>query len=595
MSRPNTEAPRPAAAQVDILSSRLGRSLILRFLLVGVIPLAIFAAPLYYQTRSILGAGVRTTLISYSNHAKAQIFLVLDGARARLPQLVPTDGTRSDTPVLPFRRIAMLTREEMTGDSVNAPWPALNEVQRSMLQKGETIMTAPFPVDAAMTVALLARAPDGRFIAGILEPTELWRATQAANYGPHDVFIVLDDHGRVLVSSHQDVPIGMVLFQGRLPEASRLIGEDDLPELRSGLWVFSDFWLEGAFGGGRWGVVTMRNREAVTEPLLVLFQSLMVLLLAAFCIIVILSFREARELLLPIKQVAAEARRVAEGKWDRQIEFNRLDELGELVYSFNEMIRRLAETHDERVRLTREAIVGRMAAMIAHQINTPLAAIKSRLQMLRDDNPGAGAAHDVLAGQIDRIGEIIRTLLGFARLRSQSDTPARVGEIIRNVETLFRPSIEEHGIRCHVTSMADPPNVECAADDLQEILINLIENAREATLARLARRRGGDATERAEAPGIRIVTARDAETFILTVEDDGEGLENPERIFDPFYTTKTTGTGLGLAICRRIAESCGGSIQAENRPEGGARFTVRLPIKDANRSTNYVSSDTGFQ
>jgi PAS domain S-box-containing protein len=233
----------------------------------------------------------------------------------------------------------------------------------------------------------------------------------------------------------------------------------------------------------------------------------------------------------------------------------------------------LTESKQKEVRLQealRDAVVGKLAAMVAHQVNTPLAAMKTRLELLRDDvpdSPEAQAGIEVLMKQVDKVAQTIRALLGFVRQRSFAESPVCLQDVIASVVRLFDTVFRSKGIEVTLSLPSQNLMVQGNTSDLQEVFLNLLENQREALGA-----------------GSRVwVSARCSEGVVeVSVEDDGPGLgPDPERVFEPFYTTKVTGTGLGLPICRNICAACGGTIRAENRPPaegGGARFVVTLPL-----------------
>lgn len=226
------------------------------------------------------------------------------------------------------------------------------------------------------------------------------------------------------------------------------------------------------------------------------------------------------------------------------------------------MLDALAKSHHE-------ATLGRLAAIVAHQVNNPLAAMKAGISLLSQDVNGEPQNVEklrVVSDQVDRISRTVRTLLGFVRQRSVKHAAVDIGDVLKTVVGLFEGSLRSHGIHLEVTLMENIPPIRVNADDLQEIFVNLLENAREA----LSSGKCVFVSARAGLTGIEIC-----------VEDNGSGLgDNPERVFQPFHTTKTTGTGLGLTIVRRLCESYGGNIIAENKTEsegGGARFRIYLP------------------
>ena len=215
----------------------------------------------------------------------------------------------------------------------------------------------------------------------------------------------------------------------------------------------------------------------------------------------------------------------------------------------------------------REATLGRMAASIAHEINNPLFAIKTRLYTLKKtvtDRPETTEKLDLVMGQLDRIGRATRSMLGFFKQRAGSSKLFSCAEVIRAATDLFEPSLAAKGVRLIVDLPESLPGLSVSVDELQEVLINLLENERDVL--------GSDNDLYVSAQ------TRDHQIFIR-IEDNGPGLAvHPERLFEAFYTTKSTGTGLGLPIARRICESYGGKLTAENRKDGGARFEIILPL-----------------
>jgi CHASE2 domain-containing sensor protein/nitrogen-specific signal transduction histidine kinase len=215
----------------------------------------------------------------------------------------------------------------------------------------------------------------------------------------------------------------------------------------------------------------------------------------------------------------------------------------------------------------RNAILGRVAASVAHEINNPLFAIKTRLHTLKKtmaDRPDTIEKLDLVVGQLDRIGRATRSMLGFFKQRAAHSKLLSCAEVIRAATDLFDSSFSTKGVRVTLDLPHSLPGVAVSVDELQEVLINLLENERDAL--------GQD-------NDLYVSAQTRDHQIVIRIEDNGPGLgPDPERLFEAFYTTKSTGTGLGLTIARRICESYGGKLTAENRKEGGARFEIILPL-----------------
>jgi nitrogen-specific signal transduction histidine kinase/ActR/RegA family two-component response regulator len=215
--------------------------------------------------------------------------------------------------------------------------------------------------------------------------------------------------------------------------------------------------------------------------------------------------------------------------------------------------------------------IGQMAAGVAHEINNPLNAIVGMAELLCEDleDEGAKRMAEHIREQALRIGRITKNLLTFARPRPQEFAPVDINDVVREVVEMKSYQLRSNNIAV-VLNLTEPlPKVLGDKLQLQQVLLNLINNAEDAMSEQ-----GG---------GTLSITTEQAEGFVrLLVEDTGKGIP-PEllpHIFDPFFTTKPVGkgTGLGLAIVYGIVTGHGGRIWAENKPEGGAKFVVELPV-----------------
>lgn len=220
--------------------------------------------------------------------------------------------------------------------------------------------------------------------------------------------------------------------------------------------------------------------------------------------------------------------------------------------------------------------IGVLAAGVAHEVNTPLAVISSYSQMLAkqlaDDEKKAGML-DKIAKQTFRASEIVNSLLSFSRTATTSFQSTRMNAVVDETLLLIGPQLQKAKVHLDKNLADDLPTVRGNAGKLQQVLLNLFLNARDAMPA------GGT---------LNVETTFDANSVYVRITDSGQGIppEIAGRIFDPFYTTKVPGkgTGLGLSISYGIMREHGGIIEVSSRPGEGATFTLVIPSEQ--RQTN---------
>jgi two-component system NtrC family sensor kinase len=281
---------------------------------------------------------------------------------------------------------------------------------------------------------------------------------------------------------------------------------------------------------------------------------------------------------------------LAEGKAVTPVAVERRDELGRVAEAFNDMATQLAaarvklETETERAldleqhlrHAERLAIAGKLASGLAHEIGTPLNIISGRAEMLVETLPGHDPRRDELSGivdQIDRISAIIRSLLDTARRDKPEAQPVAISDVVLRLWPLMEHAARRHGVVIRSAVDSDTPKVLADGNQLQQVLLNLLMNAFEATppggrtmLTAVREDRGGRA-------GVAI-----------RVHDTGSGIaaEALAHIFEPFYSTKPAGqgTGLGLPISRDIVREHGGHLLVSKTGSDGTTVTVWLPAAE---------------
>jgi signal transduction histidine kinase/CheY-like chemotaxis protein len=238
-------------------------------------------------------------------------------------------------------------------------------------------------------------------------------------------------------------------------------------------------------------------------------------------------------------------------------------------------LQRLKETQAQLIQADKLKALGTLLSGMAHELNNPLSTIQLSVQLLKRQHTLPDPVRrrlDVVEEECERAARIIRELLVFARRRPPERRRVHLNEVARAALTLQAPEFDLHRIRV-IQELSAIPVISADAYQLQQVLLNLFSNA-------------VHAMKSAHGRGVLTVRSREeAGGIVLEVEDDGPGIapENIGRVFDPFFTTKGVGegTGLGLSLSIGIIEAHSATIQAENLPGAGARFTLRLPLGES--------------
>ena len=309
----------------------------------------------------------------------------------------------------------------------------------------------------------------------------------------------------------------------------------------------------------------------------------------------------------PVKSLHDGTEHLAAGDLGYQIDVHASDEMGELARSFNAMSRELESEHQQNAAWTRTleqrvdqktkelkrahehalhtekmASIGKMAAVLAHEINNPLSGILTYAKLLRKwtEREDSGQSRrkdisealDLIAAESRRCGDLVKNLLTFSRTTPMNLQPTNLNQVVERSLRLVQHQFDLAGV--HVDLQLDPdlPMVQCDGAQIEQVLLALVMNALDAmpqggNLWLSSRSSGQDGT-------VRII-----------VRDDGAGIP-PEilpRIFEPFLTTKETGrgVGLGLAISQSIFERHNGNIEVHSEVGKGTTFTLTLPCETA--------------
>jgi len=324
---------------------------------------------------------------------------------------------------------------------------------------------------------------------------------------------------------------------------------------------------EGGFG---WVIGFGVDETDIYAPVRTITKNLVRATVIVLLVSALITLAVARRTTRPIQELQRFTRQVALGDLDVQVPAGGHDELGDLARSFNRMTRELKENRQQLVRAEKDAAWREMARQVAHEIKNPLTPLRLSADLLerahKEGSPEFEAILHRTVGivrrQCDHMREIAKDFHAFAG-RHHDLQSVDVAAAIDEVLALHDAWARDAGIE--VVRSGDGGVVRADPDELRRAFINLVSNAFEAM---------------PDGGRFEVHVAHDKARVVIEMRDSGTGLseELQGRLFEPYFTTRSSGTGLGLAIVRRIVEDLGGEVTLQNRTPGpGTSACIRLP------------------
>jgi two-component system NtrC family sensor kinase len=352
--------------------------------------------------------------------------------------------------------------------------------------------------------------------------------------------------------------------------------------------------LETNFSTGTVDTVIRQNRIGT-----IVFGGLFIIVISVSLFIILYKFVSK-----PVSLLDEGMQKLAKGELDHVIEIHSQDEMGLLANTFNTMasdIKRYKENmenwtkaleeeiqkktseimkaHDQLINAEKLASLGRMAAGVAHELNSPLTGIVTfahlMLKRMPPENKQDAEDLQVIIEQAERCSKIIKGLLGFSRKTSAEKVFVNINTLTENTISMVRNQAKFHNIKFALNFDSSLPQIPTDPNQLQQVFINLLINAADAMNER------GQVTV---ATRVTSDTASGKRYVEIEFTDTGPGIpeEHLGRVFEPFFTTKPVGkgTGLGLAVSYGIIKKHGGNIFVRSELGRGASFFVRLPVEN---------------
>ena len=444
---------------------------------------------------------------------------------------------------------------------------------------GPTITLSPIGIDddflptAVVGIKLAQVGQNAGSLVGEISLEEMWRMVDRIRVG---------DQGYALVVAAN----GQLIAHGNANEKPRVargenLATQPLVRLVHGQRNASPASLEYANDAGvqmlgvaaplellGWTVMVEQPRSEAYAVADVLTRQLIFIIGLALLVTVSVGYFFGRSFIQPIFALMRGTHAVAAGRLDERVTITSRDEFKQLGDAFNSMADKLVELTEDVRKKERQAMFGRMAASLVHDLSHPVQNIGNSCKLIvrvYDDPEYRQTFTRTIDREIDTLKRVLDDLRNVARPAPVERFPLDVNRSVSDIVESMRSFAEESGIVLEPTFASEPVIIEGDVFALGRVYRNLITNAIQATQA------GGRVT---------VSTARDRDHVEVSVTDTGSGIpsERLNAIFDDFVTTKKRGLGLGLAITKRIVEQLGGTITVASEVGKGTTFTMRFPV-----------------
>jgi signal transduction histidine kinase len=422
------------------------------------------------------------------------------------------------------------------------------------------------------------------WLVGDFSLEEMWRMVDRIRIGEHGYAMVIAPDGsllahgdadkKALVAQARNVAANPLLAHlraagGGTPVSREYIDEDGRPTLGVAAAIPQLGWTV---------VVEQPTREAFATAT-ALQRQLVISISTALLVTIVVGYLFGRSFIRPILTLQRATRAVAAGQLDTRVDIARADELGDLEVSFNTMADRLVVLQEDIKKKERQAMFGRVAAGLIHDLSHPIQNIgNSTRLLLRDDvdQESRELFRKTIERELETLKRFMDDLRNLVKPKPVERFPMDINAAVAEIVDSMRGEGDRHRVAIEARYAPGPLTIEGDRFALGRVFRNLIVNAIQATQP------GGRVT---------ITTARTGDRVEVTVADTGSGIpvEQLRAIFEDFVTTKRRGLGLGLAISKRIVEQLDGTIAVESEVGRGTSFTLRFPARE-DRSASAAAS-----
>jgi signal transduction histidine kinase len=462
--------------------------------------------------------------------------------------------------------------------AIGSVWPAMTAWQRASLPGGTVLLQAPTRRGNDRPVVAIHAAISSQFTDGALgELVSLmdWGAVeQMLDAAGQDrrALLVVDPQGAIVAATRA--------FRDTLPGDLRLppewlqartggVTERAAAPLPGGRVMVGSAIAPGYdhFSGFGWTTLVLQPVDEALLPVKQMAVVFLGLLLATAAVIVLVAGLVSARIARPVVALTDYTRRFTLDQHAAIAPPPAMGEVGELRRAFIRMVEDLERSRQTLVQASKLAAVGEFAAVMAHEIRTPLGILRSSAQMLERDPATTAEARELvgfISSETQRLNKLVSAMLDSARARAPVRSAQNVEALAERCLAMLAHQAQKQNVEFVRQFGASDPIAEVDGEQLTQVFLNLLMNALQVL------DRGGR---------ISVSSRNEAQHLVIEIADNGPGIPAAERsrIFEPFVYRREGGLGLGLAVVRQIVKAHAGDIVADESPAGGACFRIRLP------------------
>lgn len=587
-----------------IFPNRIWQQIFLLLVFLAVIPLVILGTLLIRTSQNSIKSTILRDYKQVVTNAAGKVKEEVEGARhamhitASILGTLHADAWRQETAIVElslrypvFRRIASVNLKGVEIATSELGTSLKSRISEEAFQQAKSGKSYISDVSIAedhvpvVTIALPIKQLDHvkNVLIAEISLRGVWDIIDSLQFGKTGKAFLVDQKARIIAHPNKKLILKGVLPKHANNIKSVLSGYTESIETTGGNGKPSCLIASAPVGSLHWGLILEQSvSEAYASSRIMKMQSWIIIVISIAAAMFI-SFILAKFMSRPMKKLIEGTNRLVQGNFNHSFRIQRRDEVGRLLFSFNQMARKL-----QKARSTEKlSILGKAATTIAHELKNSLSLVHTFVQLLPKrykDKKFINEFSKTIPRELDSWNRMLKNMMDFSRLQKLSMEHLDINILLKDILSLAKFRVSQKKIHFNVNLQNNLPKILGNADKLKQVFLNLITNSIEATP------KGGTITIEASL----IDFSRSCPSTYVEIKISNSGkkilISDLNRIFEPFYTTKDQGLGLGLSISKEIVAQHGGRIEATSEENDKTSFSVQLPVNPNNAVHYNISS-----